>query len=539
MLFLFAMLTHGALLLSDGIFWDDNLIWIAHEKQQWSSVYELLRAVGNPPVIIYYRLLGFLPHSVFAFKLATFVLIFLTAILHYRILTFSGFFSSPQAVAVAGLVLLYPANQATSCVVVSISMFSYLLFLIAVFLVLRGGHRTGGYERVHLLAGAGLFFLSFTFYALLVVYQGFLLWLCVMEYRESGQSFLRSIYSFLKKNWGLVVLPWLFWIIKTTIWTKHERFSNYNSFQDDFNSLVLAAAKFVYIAIFVHLKHAALWLATFTPVWIGISLGAILALSLWLTYSAPRVLDTPLPSSGAKLGRTAVRVGAILLFLVVLPYVAVGAIPTPFGTQSRYAFLVGIPFALLFMGLLQLILASKIRSLELIVWFATIYFCLGFLFAQVGQYAAWQLRAIKDHAIVEVLKEVLPPGDIDFFVVRDSTATYPEIQQWSDWQGIFNSAWGGNQRIALDENYFKQHYGTKRQLIKKDELILRKYYFEPENVNDKTGLLLVDYTRDSPLVHDPVRALWMYYQLKFVHDRAELSQYLKSLLRVQVLNNGS
>src|ERR1700694_4904221 len=66
-----ALLAHGLLLLNDGIYWDDWLLFPQLQRHDWPAIDALVREAGVTPInSAFLHLFAYAPGGAFSFKLA-------------------------------------------------------------------------------------------------------------------------------------------------------------------------------------------------------------------------------------------------------------------------------------------------------------------------------------------------------------------------------------------------------------------------------------------------------------------------------------
>ena len=241
------LVTHGLLLLNDGIYWDD---WL------WINLPGYTLNLNN--VTSVYSQAGFLPtywihlwlSNVLGFRWVEFVSLALVGILVYSISQETKLFSRCEGLFIALIVIAYPAFQTWIVFSTANYVFYYALFFLAAFLSLKAeksvGVRHYGLRIVSLL----LFILSYNFNSLLVFYFGFLILLVFFRGRTLSISWRQAVRQSLLHRLDYMLLPFLFWVVKQAFFPRYGIYVNYNQFTFAPLSLVLNTGRFFVYGVY-------------------------------------------------------------------------------------------------------------------------------------------------------------------------------------------------------------------------------------------------------------------------------------------------
>lgn len=513
-----ALISHGLLLLNDGVYWDGWLIHNAIKAKRWDDLYLWFIEQGSPSGYYFHWLLGHLPGGIFAYKLLAFVSILFSAILIYRICLVSGFLSPAESLVAALVSLLYPGFQvAIELINVPYPLF-FCFFLCGALIALKS-ERTKGTAHYALRGAAlGVFILSFNVKSLLVFYYGFLLLFFLIARRENRFGLTELLTKYSLRRLDLVVLPVLYWIANNYLFPTQGWGAEYNKISfpswrpGTFLRFLINA---VYLQTNESLKHL-----TDNPVLLlMVMLGA-----LWL-YLLFRVSSTAFfkPNTDSYI---LLAFGLLLLFLGMFPYAVVGKPATVHGWDSRHALLIAVPVGVILVAVIRLALNEdgKISKFG----FALIaVLLLGFGMSTITNYVAWQARWIKDRSVMVNLATAQNTQGISVFWVDDQTHLGPEeFYRYYEWASIFKTVWGDESRIGLD-------------LRNKDEDVLTQ---KRERFNERRSLSTFDpsgnqadltISRGSDASSE-AKLILRYFFYKYLHSRASLDGFLRTVTNVKV-----
>jgi len=443
-----ALIVHGLVLLNDGIYLDDWLIYTDLIEGNWEALSSWVIQAGQPGHLYFYWLVGYLPGLIFKFRMVAFLSILLTAILVYKICDESKLTSRLESLFIAFISLTYPAFRVSIETSVTPYLVFYFLFVLAIFLAVWS-ERVSGVVR-HSLRGcsAVLFFLSFSLNSLLVFYFGFLFFLLTYEQRLKRCTFKQAFIQFLPRRLDFLLLPFVYWAVKEFLFPRYGDYADYNRFQFSPPTLAVNVGLFIMNATYGQLNHA---------LEVMLQQPALALLLLLAAYGASRAFKMDsIPSSDSWLHPSALLTfGLVLLLLGILPYVVVGLGPTLYGFNTRHALLVGLPVALILTGTVRLVFSRGEAGLPKPARAVLATLVVAFSMTLVDNYFAWQARWAKDRSIMVNLSSLGDFKQMSIFWVDDQFQFEgaPGYAPY-DWSSMFKQVWGGESRIGLNQQFF-------------------------------------------------------------------------------------
>lgn len=423
-----AFIVHGLLLLNDGVYWDGwmHVYWPIQEND-WDTLYWTFDRWGYPIRAYQHWLVGHLPSLIFGHKLFTFLSIFLCALLVHHIGSKSGYLTRRESLFVALLSMVYPAYQVAFELIMMPYNLSYVFFLLGVLGMLHLRESSSWLLRIGTLAA--LVF-SFWIYSFLPFYFGFLLLIFMLEW--GSLPFRQAVLRFLWRWPDFILFPFIFWAALRVFFVQgNPAAENYYTPQLS-TQYFYSAMSFLQNGVIAQV-NAAFGLLIDSP----IALLGCAAVLVWFY----RDYETR-PFSLRLVG-----FGVVLLGLGMLPYITLNFYPLEEGWETRHALLLGLPMAVLCVGLARLIprkLSTVLLALLVIVFsLLTLHRSLG-----------WQVRWIKDRSIVYDLQQQPEAQDISLFWVDDQHPlgnNVPYVRH--EWTSIMRMAWGGDTRIGLPASY--------------------------------------------------------------------------------------
>jgi len=151
-----ALLAHGWLVVNNGIYWDDWLVYAKLQRGDLAGVQQLASQVGGIPTYLYIWIAAAaLPPAAIGFKILALLLIAGSGLLMYSICRESELVSRAEAVLIACLAIAYPADH-TRVLLVTVNYLAYwFAFLLGVLLLTRSEAATGRAKWVLRVLRAG------------------------------------------------------------------------------------------------------------------------------------------------------------------------------------------------------------------------------------------------------------------------------------------------------------------------------------------------------------------------------------------------
>jgi hypothetical protein len=433
-----ALAAHALLLLNDGIYWDDWLIYPQLAHGEWSSINALIHESGMTQVnAAFLDVFAVAPGGVFAFKLAVFVLICAMGLLIYAIGIEAGL-TRLDSWLIAALAIVFPGFQDWVLLVTASSVFDVCLFLAATLLLVRAERAAplrGLWMRI---AAALLFLASFSLSSLLVLYLGALLLLLVLNLRRAGLG------DVVRERWklalGLLALPVAYWEASRLLYEPSGLYLGANSFVSTPSDVLRAMKNFAVRGVFDQLGQA---LLTLTSPWTLILI-AVLAVALaaaWRLRRHPAAEDR-------RTAAGALVVGLVWLGLAILPYAAVGKYPSVHGWDTRHDVLVGLPLAVVIVSAVRLALPGGARALAGVGLLGVLGVAL--MSAGIQDYLNLQARWTTDRAVMAALARQPADGHYSVYWVSDGAPGPEDFYRFYEWSAMFGVAYGGESRVGLD-----------------------------------------------------------------------------------------
>ena len=451
LLVIWGTMTHGLLLLNDGIYWDGWPLYFHSLERNWSYVYTPFRNSGLPFYALFHWLIGYLPHPIFFYRLAAFLFILGSALIIFKLCR--KFLSQGDSLLVALMTISYPVYSTLVAFTMVPAQMSYFCFFLAVYLAFLYEEKSQPRPLLLRLSILLLFIVGFMWRSFLVMYAGFIVFLLAHVRNLYGQSIKNLLFNFLPRRIDYLVLPVVYWFVNGHLFPPRGAYAEENIITGSpflYARCVYNFFKFFYLqfdGVFQSFIHSpGIWM---TALFLMVSFLARYKENLGALFENKVKMPHLLGAS------------FLLLFLSIVPYVAVGKWPAG-GWMCRHALLTSFPLSLFMVALVRLILPNNKKVISFLGMSILIFFIFGFASLTIREYIAWQARWVKDEAILRNLKDYdTVPGDrrplnkFSVFWIDDQFPVGKEDHyHFFEWAGIFKTLWHDESHIGLDQRYY-------------------------------------------------------------------------------------
>lgn len=424
------------LLNIDGINWDD---WTIFDQPLGilESIFEQNLRVGVYGWLHYF--LQNIGNGIYSYRILTFLLYFVSGMFMYKILESTKSFTAKDLFFIPLLFLVAPLNSARVALIDFPYALHYALFFGAFYVLNIYLNRYRKlFVRLFILAA---FFVSFIVNSFLVFYAVPLMYMFYMT-MDRDRSVVLNIKAFIAKNLDFIVLPVLFFVIKSLCLKPQGVYQQYNAL--GFQSLLMAPLYTLY----------SFFTSFITPLYLSLSalpyVVVVLVVLVW-RYE-PKTADA-VQTQSVNYYRWLLGFGAVAFILAVFPYCAVGKTPTSFEFNSRNQLLVPLGFALMFYSGLQLIIERK--KIPQICRDALL---IGFIVLFIGRSMMDQYKYNVDYlyqaAIIENFKGSNVIRDHTTFICKnnmtDALADDRRVRFY-EYNGYLKKAFGDDRRLMVDK----------------------------------------------------------------------------------------
>jgi hypothetical protein len=339
-LLLVTLACHALLPFTDYLCFDD--LWLVNwvQNQHFDWLREFYNQAGSTTGYWYFRSFGFVGNITTTFKVIAVVVCFLNGWFVYRIGERSGFLGRNESLLVGVATIAFPAYKFNGGFIYSAYEVPLTVFLTAVLLAVKSDAVSGWKHWLPRGCALCLFAVSFIMASLLTFYGAFFFLLVLLHQRSAQLLWYRIPWAYCLRRLDYFVLPFVYWICKTTFDPTSGVYTEYNK-----PTFSLEAVVAGYQTLPTVVFDPLLLFASFT----GLKQLALVGVSLLLLFVVDWVVrrsDLTPAAPTVRLTRTAglLLFGLLLLVLGTAPYIAVKKYFSPWGVQSSYTPL--IPFAL-------------------------------------------------------------------------------------------------------------------------------------------------------------------------------------------------
>ena len=458
-LVLVVAVAHGLLVLNTGLYWDDYMLYDLLKERNWARLHETGETMGNLGYTYLYWPFRLFDDPAAAMKIAVFICLALTACLIYLAARETGPVDRFAAFFVAAAAVIYPGHMMTFAANIAGHFFSYFAFALGAWCALRSEKRAGKSRHAYRAAAYASFAVSFFTPSFLVFHFGFLLLLFLLAVRSSspGVGLAGRTMGFLSRQWGLLLLPFAFWIVHERLnpvrgWAKER---GYNAIRLEPDHVLPIYENLLRVIAGQWLHYGTLYLAC---------VASLLAL-IWLARKTAGTRSPSTIPAGAWGAGAAVALGVAWLLLAAFPYAAVGkdfGEPEFVDWSTRNRLLLQLPLGILLLGVANLLFgrwpAWRAAALGAVLIVAVTI--------RVDTYLVWEAQAIKDESIRHNIARLAGIGKYhllavhDRYVIVDPGWTTNDIALW--WSYVLKLALGDFTRFGVYERNYERARGGAR-----------------------------------------------------------------------------
>lgn len=537
------LVTHGLILISDGIFVDG---WHIHQNMIEGRVdvlHGFFQQQGLPLAVYFHQLLYQLPNPIFFYRLISFLSLIFSAIFIYKICLALPWFSQRDSIIVSIIGLTFPAFQQTvehtaqgylACLCLWLGMAWATLNIEIESKIFTRKIIYFGW-RIVILSG---FIISFHTPSLLTIHIGFAIILIFSAYTRNKSKLIlvENVKNAIICNLDYVFLPLVYWVASKIWFPSYGFYTDYN--RPEISHLLNSQLWFSFFknSVFAQLD----WAIRDLPGWPLLLFLIIAPSKLYLDSGIKSNINT---NSSKVIG----ILGSSILFLLLgaLPYVAVNKIPQPHGESTRFALLVGIPMGLLICSISNIFWKSKNKVVKQLIHRILVALVLCLMWGNISNYLAYQSQ----WAIVQSLRLHLTQNpewkQFSNFDIKNYFEPKPNERHsfylrshmpW-EWAGIFQSVYGNDiSRVAIGKEY--DPYKDRDLIISKVDGIYVMQYFLIDKLSDSKCIVDMVFTRTPFSANLSANSIALRYWLYKFSSPQQFINFLDNLTEVHVSASG-
>jgi|GEM_PF-4350549 len=421
-----AFITHGLLILNDGVYWDDWYVYLPELEN--NAIGHKNQIAGYGLYIQYYLYLAitWLPGIIFTNKLIGFLSISLTAIAIYKIMELTRLTRRHESLWVALLSMTYPVFQISFMMIGVYQLLYYMVFIMAIWVALLSKQTEKPLIHYLLRGGAiALFLFSFSFNILIGLYGGAFFILFIYDWNHSSNKFsLQALIHSLLKNLDYLVLSIVFYVVLRPILlitTTEQPTSGYTPSVSNISisGLQVILEEVVFKQIFPNIERLITnpFLLLFTAI---IVIGVLISHSEQTQKSIDDV-RIPYYFSGVI-----ILIGIIWFIVGSIPLLLTLNLPKASGWESRQGIFASLPVALIFVSLLKVVFWDRAHTAWHRIGHAiAMIFLLAFSASTISYYIGGQARWVKDRSFIHHMNMASIPQEMNVFWYND--LLYPPL----------------------------------------------------------------------------------------------------------------
>ncbi|MFN4220558.1 MAG: hypothetical protein ACK4GJ_06565, partial [bacterium] len=383
------------------------------------------------------------------YRVLTFILWFLSGVFVYKILKTMNFMKESDRFYISLLFLISPLYVSKIALICFPYTFCNAVFYYGFYLVsISDINRMEIKRRLYILF---LFFISFFTNSFLVFYLVVLLYMFYKVY-DSGDSFLGNLRRFVISKLDFLLLPIVFFVIKSIYFASSGFYEDYNRINLNYiYDMKMYALSFV--GSFIEPLKDSLGLAAV------IVYANLIYISLFIYFSV----------SKEEIRRYCIlfSLGIFLFLLGSLPYVAVGKIPADIQWDSRLQLLLPLGFSLILYGTLSV--TSEIFGLQRFLKVFLVFIVVSFMYYHAKNYIKYNMDWYYQKGVIENFRENKKIYENTTFIVNDSELR--ERLAKKRYLACYEYAGMSREAFNLDDKLFVP-FGEKIELYSKYKIFI-------------------------------------------------------------------
>lgn len=430
-------LSYFLMAINSGVFWDDYTLY---NVDRHTVIETFIENGGLWVGYLHAGLLSLGASGIHVYRVASFLLYLLVVLFCYGILKNVEFIDARSRFCIVLLFALIPVNSARVALINFPAAVCYAAFWAAFYLLVKDFRKF----RVPVY---GLFLFSFFLNSLLVFY----LVVIICHYFVANKKSIHAVdvISYIKKNYILLSMPFVFWIVRNISFKGKGLYQDYNVINA--GSLLKAFPKSVlnlYDSVLLVVKESFVVLDQ----WFFVLLFLALAICVFCFTRKMQFKDAPLKWDALLLG-----VGLFAFGLGVFPYLVVSKAPQLHDWQSRHQILTPLGSAFLLFYLIKVLQrvtrATPVVTISVVAVLTGAFVCKnlsnGMMFLQ-----DWykQQSIVINMANDEIVK------NCSVVLVKDNTKRMNangRNYRFYEYSGLMKMAFGDEARLGVDYDRFR------------------------------------------------------------------------------------
>jgi hypothetical protein len=428
-------ITHGGIFFSiNSYFWDDLTIVGVNEN----IIIKIFKENGTFLNIIGYLHVFLLKIGPWIYKLLTFFLFLFTGLFLNKILIKHEVFDDDFRLYFILLFLILPFFLVRTSLVILPYVICNFLFFFA----------WASYEKNSYISII-MFFFSFIINSYLVL---FIIPFLDLYYRKNLTLLsFRSFLSFLFSHIVLVILPFIFFILKLVYFKPYGSFLNYNETYSLYNLIITP------------LRMGIDFFSTFYPI---ILVGLILFFLNWafgMQIFKFRLIKY----------KFYFFVSILIIFVSCFPYWILGHVPTFSDWSSRHQLLLPFGISLFILVLINNLTIDKAKIIVFIISIS--------IFINLKTYVEFYLDWDKQNQLIQLFKNNVTVKNNNLFLIQDNTPNAINRKyRYYEWSCLFSDAFHEQKRFGINDNDNMLKIVYDNLLVGKPNFRIIDFYFHSQ-----------------------------------------------------------
>jgi hypothetical protein len=499
-----SFLSHGIILLNDGLYWDGWLMDAWQQRKDWKTMKRFYSEVGMPLLYYQHKLISYLPLRIHCYRFLAFISTFISAFAVYLIASSFGFLSNTSALLLTLLYLSYTGYHMNIDIIVGLQYtFPMAVFYSACFVALHSESQIGLAYWVLWGISLCMFLLSFNANSILVYFFGFLVFKAMIFFQGNGIS-LASFMNFTVSNIEYLLLPFIFWFIKERFTPRHGQYAHYNkpkfSIIKIFNGICSLCGYGFEDSITRPIRFV------FKKKLLLIPLSAVIVFHIYF-----RAVNLKYQDLSLYQGSIIFLFGFMLLVLAGLPYILVGQPFFPYGWATKNSLLFPLPVALMQYGIMNELLPGQAIMQIVIFLIITnavylIYIYLLYLAVYVKN-RSWLFNL----SLLPEIQSISIFQICDIHYLRGDSYIPSNEHKTAYLFYMFNWVWGDSTRVGVYELIPRNLAYTRDEVVTELRNSTLDYAMTDVEVDGAQARIIVK----TGNIHSPMKIALMYIQARY------------------------
>lgn len=431
--FFIVLFNYILLLINSGIYWDD---WILCFEDMEHIVKVFNQTGGNDLTgYLHYFLINKL--GIWSYKVFTFILIIVSGISLYKILENIHRLTNIDRLVISTFFMIYPLFHTKALLINFLNTLMPTLFFLAFYFMSNYVHDKKHY--IYYFVSLVLLCLSFLVQSILVFSFVIFMYICYIEIIERSQS----IVYILKKYIWFFIIPFMFFIIKSSYYKPYGLYDGYNAI--NINNVIHK------LLLTFNLSYIHFWkfenFYFIIPIIISVSV-------FYFVKNSNKNFFFFIQNTNKYI--ILLCLGIVIFLLATFPYIAVNKIPELLSMNDRLQNLFPLPFALITYSLINIIALYQQKIILFIVSIIVILFT----YFNNKQYIYLLQDSIYQDAFMLNVKQSKEIYSNSIFIMEDNSIKFNIHSRRKgayEYAGQLRKVFGDDKRYIIEVNFYMEN----------------------------------------------------------------------------------